>query len=256
MISNEELVAKVQETKTRPNCFTLALIGATNPTAKNPTPTAAANAAERHGLSKEDIQHARWIAMYLKRGLGDGLALLHEFFESEQQRKTDPQEEKAMEDTATKEKELVDRELLDVALGLRGTMRDRDALAIAVILEKTLRELKSKMDAGQLELPDPLPKFKLHFKDQTSSPKGVRVVLENPWDLCVSVGTFTDRGSGSTCFHISKIGKLDSVFLKNYQWEISRYLKVAVEEYTRTVEFVRSAIIMIPYLLSQKRIVQ
>ena len=255
MISNEELVAKVEESKERPNCFTVALIGATSPTVENPTPTAAANTAKRHGLSKEDIQRARWIAMYLKRGLGDGFTLLEEFFESERKQKVVTQEENTVEDTITEERAMVDRDLLMIALGLKGTLRDRDALAIAVVLEKTLRELKSKKDAGELEfLPDPLPEFTISFTDQSSGTKSVVVALNKGfYGLCIFVGHDYGRGHGGTNFSITSLSQ-DA--LKRYQHEISGYLQVPVEDYSRTVEFIRSAITMIPYMLSQKRMAQ
>ena len=56
MVSNAEIMAKVEEARQRPNCFELAVIAV-----ESRSPTNAAKKAERRGLSSEDIMYARWI---------------------------------------------------------------------------------------------------------------------------------------------------------------------------------------------------
>src|SRR3989338_4866664 len=118
MISNEELVAKVEEAKLRPNCLILALLGATHSHPLmliSPSPTAAAKEAQKRGLSKEDVQRVRWIAMYLQRDLGEQKSLLAEFLKSENRQKQKPTKgEDAMPEIQKDRTELVERELLDI----------------------------------------------------------------------------------------------------------------------------------------------
>jgi len=106
MISNAEIMAKVEEARQRPDCFELAVVAV-----ESRSPTNAANKAERRGLSSEDIMYARWIRIYLEKQLGlPSVSLLRWFFLSEnhQEKSLNLGEQEMTTQTAEKSPSLFD----------------------------------------------------------------------------------------------------------------------------------------------------
>lgn len=147
------------------------------------------------------------------------------------------------------EKETMDvkeKEFLDIAFGLSGTRGQRDALEIAVLLQKTLEALEERLGGGSNKhrIGNLLPN--LFFEMKPSSEMSVR--LRNAAfgraalsDLAIEIRS----GRGSSLFPLSVAPDLRD--LHHVYREMLVYLNSAeTDGYDHRRNFLRSAITMLP----------
>ena len=155
----------------------------------------------------------------------------------------------------TKEKnvETTEQEFLKIAFGLKGTPRDRDALELAVLLDRTLHALKEKTSSEGFDpASDTLPSFTYQgTSNNTLKGTGKRGVALNYRGPTEGYEVSVSLHGGSTNFALA----LGYDLYRLYQ-EMKHFIDADVEEYPLVVNFYRTAISILPYALNFKRMVE
>lgn len=140
-------------------------------------------------------------------------------------------------ETATAPKNDPNTELLEIAFGLAGTQKERDALELAVLLNRTLLTMRSI----QTTIPNP---YELEGREFRSNFMYVRFEFyRQERNLHVVVGL-----AGSTAFMVNHDYSIEKLV-----GELERFLVGTVEEYHKRVNFYRMAIVAMPHLAQQKK---